>query len=144
MRILGDQNITESLLIELENLGHEVFRLRELMRTDSPDALVAFLALQEAFVLVTHDKDFRRINELIPRGYRAKVKNSGCIVFRVEGPRALPRMRDVYPVLNFLWEWTRQANRAFLVSVTHTSIQVHDRHQPVSASPPPTRRVSGP
>lgn len=54
-----DHNVPESVATFLESQGHSVTRLREVMPTDSADAVVAAASEQAEMVLVTHDNDFK-------------------------------------------------------------------------------------
>lgn len=54
-----DHNVAESTARSFEAAGHTVRRLRTVIPSDSPDALVAAIAAASGEILVTHDLDFR-------------------------------------------------------------------------------------
>jgi predicted nuclease of predicted toxin-antitoxin system len=54
-----DHNVPESVAKTLEANGHTVTRLRDVMPTNSADAVVAAACERAELVLITHDNDFK-------------------------------------------------------------------------------------
>lgn len=72
MRFLLDHNVPASVAAVLQDNGHDVALLTDLLPQDSPDPLVAKTAIIEDRVLVSHDRDMRRIERLISDGFRER------------------------------------------------------------------------
>ncbi len=72
IRFLIDENVQVSAGEFLASRGFEVVSSRELLFEAAPDVLLMTAALFEGLVVITHDKDFRRLSKLIPRGYKGR------------------------------------------------------------------------
>lgn len=55
---LADHNVPESVCRFLEERGHDVVRVRDIMPVDSPDPVVAQAAMDADRLLISWDKDF--------------------------------------------------------------------------------------
>jgi hypothetical protein len=67
MRFLLDENVAVGVGRTLQELGHDVIRATDVVAAGSPDHVVATAALQDNRILVTHDRDFQRIDRLYAR-----------------------------------------------------------------------------
>ena len=65
MRFLIDNNVPTAVAVYLRSLGHDVALVREELTEDAPDPLVATTAMEQKRVLVSHDKDMKRIERKI-------------------------------------------------------------------------------
>lgn len=80
MRLLADENIAGTVIRELRRRGHDVLSVKESMRSEPDDAILA-RAQDEARIIVTHDKDFGEL------AFRSRLPAScGVILFRLTGP----------------------------------------------------------
>jgi predicted nuclease of predicted toxin-antitoxin system len=57
MRILADENVTRTVIAGLRAKGHEVLSVKESLRGEKDDAILA-RAQAEKRIVLTHDKDF--------------------------------------------------------------------------------------
>ena len=57
MRFLVNENVTGTVIQELRQRGHDVLSVKESMRSEADDAILARAQTEERIV-VTHDKDF--------------------------------------------------------------------------------------
>ncbi|HID24352.1 MAG TPA: hypothetical protein EYP14_18395 [Planctomycetaceae bacterium] len=79
MRIIADENVSGSVIRVLRDRGHDVLSVKESMRSESDEAVLARAQVDQRLV-VTHDKDF---GELAFRyGLPA---NCGVILLRLSG-----------------------------------------------------------
>jgi hypothetical protein len=131
VRFLIDQNIPASVGRALDERGHSITHVRDILRPDSPDQLIAFLAIQEGFVILTHDRDFRNINELAPHGYRRRFHRADRIILGPTSTRAVPRLLAVLDLIEFMYEWTRTRHAQFRVDITEISVRIVDQAAPL-------------
>lgn len=100
MRFLLDENVPRAVAQALTDLGHDVVLATEVVAAGSPDHVVATAALQDERVLVTHDRDFRRIDRL-----HARERNGGRfhalhrVLLSCQEPAAAARIRNFLPVI---------------------------------------------
>ena len=73
LRFLADHCISNTTIRTLQEAGHEVFRLRELMAADSPDRLVIAKAQEIDAILLSMNGDFADIVTYPPRQYKGIV-----------------------------------------------------------------------
>ena len=76
LRVFIDQCVPDSAGKTFERHGHEVIFLRERIATDTPDPLVAVVAVANQAILVSMDADFRKIAARRGVGRRAFSKLS--------------------------------------------------------------------
>ena len=61
MRLLTDENVATSVIRALKNAGHDVFDIKKVGWYGAPDAKLARYAIRTRRVIITHDKDFLRL-----------------------------------------------------------------------------------
>ncbi len=87
LRFFADQCVPNLVLDALRDAGHEVLRLREHIRPDSPDPAVIAMAQELEALLVSLDGDFMDIVTYPPSRYK------GIIGLHVRGhPEVLPHL----------------------------------------------------
>jgi len=85
LRFFADQFVPNLVTVALRDAGHEVLRLREHLRPDSPDPAVIATAQELGALLIPLDGDFADIVTYPPSRYR------GMIALQVRGhPEVLP------------------------------------------------------
>jgi predicted nuclease of predicted toxin-antitoxin system len=62
LRFFADHCIPNSVIGELSNAGHEVFRLRDYISTDSPDPTVIEKAQEIGAILISLSQTFYNAN----------------------------------------------------------------------------------
>ena len=60
LRFLTDHNVPDSVGKALDELGHDVVRLRDVMAVNTSDPIVARAAIEDKRILVSWDRDFNR------------------------------------------------------------------------------------
>jgi predicted nuclease of predicted toxin-antitoxin system len=87
LRFFADQCVPSLVIQALRDAGHDVLRLRDHIRPDSPDAAVIATAQEVAAVLVSLDGDFMDIVTYPPSRYK------GIVAFQVHNhPEAIPHL----------------------------------------------------
>lgn len=86
-----DQNVPESVGKVLEAAKHDVVRLREVMATDTADALIAVACAEGGQVLVTCDRDFRPFRRRSrSRSINITATRPAILIDAVQAPDPLP------------------------------------------------------
>ena len=70
LRFLADHCVSNLTIRTLQDAGHEVFRLGDVLPVESPDKAVIFKAQQLDAVLISLDGDFADIVTYPPRNYK--------------------------------------------------------------------------
>lgn len=79
VRFLVNENVTGTVIEELRRRGHDVLSVKESMRSEKDDVILAH-AQTEKRIVVTHDKDFGEL------AFRSQLLAScGVILFRLAG-----------------------------------------------------------
>ena len=98
-----DQNVPESACRFLEQSGHLVTRLRDVMLEDSPDSVIAVACSQSGHVLVSHDKDFKSIARRLKITQRQYQNSLHRVSLRCEEPNDVDRLRDFLSLIEHEW-----------------------------------------
>lgn len=104
MNFLLDHNVPDSVAEVLRELGHAVELVRNILPTDSADPLVATTAETMGSILVSIDRDFKRIAPHFPKGTRARFKSLSRVSVECSEIQAAQRIRDVMPFLELAWQ----------------------------------------
>ena len=70
MRLVLNENITGTVMAELRRRGHDVLSVKESMRSEADDVILA-RAQREERIVVTHDKDFGELAFVMGCPHRA-------------------------------------------------------------------------
>jgi predicted nuclease of predicted toxin-antitoxin system len=93
MRFLLDQNVPNSVAVALDELGHDVVLVRDILPTDASDPLVGTAAEQDNRVLVSLDRDFQKLDPQRPEGYRVRFRRLSRIWLKCTPARCSARIR---------------------------------------------------
>lgn len=117
MRFFSDQCVPESLCVFLEQLGHEVIRLRKTIPTDSVDAFVIKMATDLDAILLSLNGDFSNIVVFNPSLYKGvfaiQLKNS---------PAELPQIFAV--IRKIILEKTQADFEGKLVTISSSKARI--------------------
>lgn len=72
MRFLLDHNVPHAVAVALDQAGHDVAVLTDLLPEDTADPVVAATAIAEQRILVSHDRDMRRVERVFSDGFKAR------------------------------------------------------------------------
>jgi predicted nuclease of predicted toxin-antitoxin system len=99
MRILANENITATVIRELRVRGHDVLSVKESMRGEKDDVILARAQAEER-LLLTHDKDFGEL------AVRAGLPAScGIVLFRLAGTDPDSDNRRILDTLESRTDW---------------------------------------
>ncbi len=121
MRLLVNENVTSTVIQELRQRGHDVLSVKESMRSEQDDVILA-RAQSEQRLVVTHDKDF---GELAFRYHLPAT--CGVILLRLTGSDPGADSRRIVEALEGRSDWAG-----------HFSIITDDRirMRPLPGTPP--------
>ncbi len=99
MRFLANENVTGTVIGELRQHGHDVFSVKESMRSERDDMILSRAQAEERIV-VTHDKDFGEL------AFRSRLPAScGVILHRLSGPGPDADNRRILDALGSRGDW---------------------------------------
>jgi len=124
MRLLVNENITRTVIEKLRLSGHDVFSVKESMRSAQDDTILACAQTQQRIV-VTQDKDFGEL------AFRAQLPSScGVILFRLSGKDRDTDNRRMLAAIESRTDWAG-----------HFSVVTDDRlrMRPLPTAPTPAK-----
>ena len=122
MRLLTNENMPASLIQRLRLLGHDVLSVKESLKGEDDQVILARAQL-EARILLTQDKDFGEL------AFRAGLAaDCGVILFRLPGDDPQADQQRMVDVIESRTDW------AGMFSVVE---QFRIRLRPLPQSPPP-------
>jgi predicted nuclease of predicted toxin-antitoxin system len=126
LRLFLDQNVPNSVATVFEEHGHEVIFLRDILPTDTPDQVVADVSETEGAILVTCDKDFKRIAPRIPLGQRQRFQRLSRISLDCPEPQAANRVRAAMSFVEAEYAIAQAANDPrMIVSIGKQVMRTH-------------------
>jgi predicted nuclease of predicted toxin-antitoxin system len=90
MRLLIDENVPRSVAEFFASRGHSVQYVRDLLPPSTPDPVIAQIGDRLSAIVVTWDRDFRKVASRVPAGNRTKFRRLGRISFQCKEPRGVP------------------------------------------------------
>lgn len=103
MLLLIDENVPDSVALYFVSRGHDVRYVRDILPARTPDPVIAEIGDRLSAIVVTWDKDFRKLVTRIPKGNRTAFRRLGRITFRcneVHGLSQLQRWIDHIELLH--------------------------------------------
>ncbi len=99
MRFLVNENVTGTVIQELRQRGHDVLSVKESMRSEHDDVILA-RAQREQPLVVTHDKDFGEL------AFRYQLPAScGVILFRLSDSEPETDNRRILEAMESRTDW---------------------------------------
>lgn len=99
MRFMLDENVPTAVFRFLEAEGFEVLLSREAVGEGAPDPVVAQAAQLNATILVSLDRDMRRIQRQLSVANEARFPKLDLILLTCAEPQAAERMRKFLPII---------------------------------------------
>lgn len=128
MRFLLDENVPHSIGLFLESRGHVVLVVGIAFPKSSPDEMLATAVETEGLVVVTFDRDFRRLIQQVPEGSRARFeRQAGRLSLSMIESAALDRIADTIELIEFHYERSVQRQQRFIMQLSRTHISMSER-----------------
>jgi predicted nuclease of predicted toxin-antitoxin system len=126
IRFLLDHNVPDSVGVTLRARGHRVVLVREILPITSPDQLIATISEDEGHVLVSCDRDFKRIAARIPRGARARFRRLSRISLECGEPRAAARIDAAMSLIESEYEIMKaEGHDKIFIVIQDAGIKTH-------------------
>lgn len=99
MQMIVNENVTRTVIDELRQRGHDVLSVKESMRGEGDDVILA-RAKAEQRLVVTHDKDFGEL------AFRFRLPATcGIVLFRLSGSEPAADNQRILDVLEGRTDW---------------------------------------
>ncbi|MHB1951510.1 MAG: DUF5615 family PIN-like protein [Acidiferrobacteraceae bacterium] len=98
-----DQNVPDSAGNTLLRAGHSLTRLRDIMATTTADPIIAVACSQSGHVLVSHDKDFRKVAKRLNITQRQYQESLHRILLACPEPTDAARLTDALSLIESEW-----------------------------------------
>jgi hypothetical protein len=94
------------------------------MPEDSPDPVIAVACARSGHVLVSHDKDFKKVSKRLKITQRQYRNSLHRIALCCPEPRDVSRLQDALSIIEHEWRLVAQ-NRPMVIEIRTTSILIH-------------------
>lgn len=108
MLLLIDENVPDSVARYFAARGHEVCYVRDILPAGTADPVIAAVGDKLSAIVVTWDKDFRKLVERVPKGGKAGFRRLGRITFRCSEPRGLSQLERWIEHIELLYKSTSE------------------------------------
>jgi predicted nuclease of predicted toxin-antitoxin system len=99
MRFFLVECIPKSALDMLIAHGHDASPITDYVPPGSPDLLVATVAEENDAILVSHDRDFRKLAPRVAHGERRRFRPLSIVKMECKEPRIVQRLEYNLPVI---------------------------------------------
>lgn len=122
MHLLTDQNVPEDVVNVFRTHGHHVLLSREVFRQDSPDPLIALGGAIEGLIIVTHDKDFKRLSKLLPQGFKGLEgsRHYGRIQLACDELIAADRVDELMSIIEAHYDSASRRRKRLMLQISET------------------------
>lgn len=94
-----DENVPEKVAETLRRLQHEVIRSTDLVVGGSADQIVATAAQEGGWILVSHDRDFKRIERLCSEGQQQRFPRLSRLLLSCPEPTSAVRLETFISIV---------------------------------------------
>ncbi|HEY7031833.1 MAG TPA: DUF5615 family PIN-like protein [Thermomicrobiales bacterium] len=125
MVLIIDENVPDQVADFFRERGHLVIQVRDFLDVGVSDESVASRADELMAVVVTWDRDFKRLVGRVPIGERLRFRRLGRSSFDCRPERGRRRAEQLIDYIEFAYEVeSRRRDRRLIVEITETSFRV--------------------
>lgn len=125
MVLLIDENIPDSVATFLRERGHTVHLSRDVLASGAKDPVIAKVGDQMAAIVVTFDKDFKKLISKLAQGERQRFRHLGRISLSCPAPRALVRLTKFIDAIEFHYQLSlREPDKRLIVELGDSYFRV--------------------
>lgn len=99
-----DENVPVAVAVTLRGGGHEVILSVEAVAPGAPDPIVATAAQEAECILLSHDRDMRRLERAFSEGVQGRYPRLSRIVLTCPEPRSAARISEFLTVISAEFE----------------------------------------
>lgn len=125
MRFFLDHNVDALLAVCLVQRRHEALILSNYLEPNSPDHLVATMALHHQCVLVSHDKDMRSIEKKASQGWRDRYPLLCRVMLCCPEPMMVNRFMEFLPLIELEHHEAAERSVPLMFEVGERRIRIH-------------------
>ncbi|WP_157072322.1 DUF5615 family PIN-like protein [Brevundimonas bacteroides] len=120
-----DENVPEGVADTLRRLGHDVIRSTEVVVPASPDQIVATAAQEGGWILVSHDRDFKRIERLCSEGQQERFPTLSRLQLSCPEPLSASRVEMFISIVEAEFERVQQMeDRRLMMDIGERRIRI--------------------
>ena len=120
---LVDENVPNDIVLFLRDRGHTVYYVGDTFVKGSPDQVLHFAAELNGLVVLTFDKDFKRLVQQLPAGSRTSTRRSaGRISLTCTEIVAVSRIRQLISLIEAHYEFALAEDRRLILQISETTI----------------------
>lgn len=121
-----DENVPAAVCSVISGRGHDVQWTRDLLPLGSTDELVASTSQVNGAVLVSHDKDFKKIAPRIPNGQTATFRKLSMVRMECTKPQSAQRLAVALPYIEFEFSQRQtMPDKRLIVAVKSNVISIY-------------------
>jgi len=122
IEFLVDENVPTTVGTFLESRGHLVYSVGDTFAKSSPDPLLLAAAELNGLVVVTFDRDFKRLIQQLPTGIRGRAhRQAGRLSFTCKEPEVLDRITELIELIEFTYAFAVGRGQRFVMQISATS-----------------------
>lgn len=125
IRFLLDENVSKTVVDVLEARGHSVIRAQDVFDAGTSDVVLAVLIAHESMVIITHDRDFRRIRQMLPERERRRYAR-GADRLQLDVPEMDVRrhIEERLPLIEFHYEDCQRTGKPFQMILQKSGVKI--------------------
>lgn len=125
-----DENVNRDMAPVLVNAGHDVVYSVDVLAAGTVDQIVANVALASSYVLVTHDKDFKKLERLLSSAELGSIaKGAGKLqLLRIDEISAVQRVQENLDRIEFEYSRCMRLEKPFFMSISKTVVRMNDSY----------------
>jgi hypothetical protein len=125
IHFLADENLPSAVTDYLRARGHTVDAVGDAFAKGSPDALLLSAAELFGLVVMTFDKDFKRLIQQVPIGGRGQFnRRAGRISLSCREHEAPGRIQELIEVIELAHELANRQDKRLVMQISLTSYTV--------------------
>jgi len=125
MRLLIDENVPRSVTEFFRERGHDIRLVSDLFPSGTPDPVIAKLGDELGAIVVTWDRDFRRVVSRVPSGARQEFRRLGRISFRCSEARGRQRAEELIEWIEFEYaQVQKRRDKRLIIEISDTAFRV--------------------
>lgn len=124
MRFLIDHNVQVSVQRVLKQLGHDVALSKDEVGQEAADPVVAAAAIDQDRILVSHDKDMKRVQRFLSDKNRARYRKLCRLMLQCPEPVAARRLEAMMPLVEFEFAQARHCDAPMLIHIQERIVRI--------------------
>lgn len=125
MRFLIDHNVQTSVQRALKQLKHDVELSKIACGQEAADPLVATTAMDQDRILVSHDRDMKRVQRFLSDTHRRRYPTLSRLMLQCPEAVAAQRLKLFMPLIEFEFEQAQLGGQPMLIWVQERVVRIN-------------------